>query len=216
MSKIKGIVFDLDGTLVDSVDMWSEMWASAMNAVGINVKPAEIKKYIGTDLSNILMGIGHYSEENVINITKESKRIFWDYARKVKAFPEAKEVLNSIYSNGIKIAVASTSKPDWIEYILKKENLYKFIEAYASGAQVKNQKPDPEIFLLAFKRINAKPEEGIVVGDRKTDTIPALRINAFAVLIDRDSYYENYDEKPEADLVINNLKEVIKIIEREQ
>ena len=205
---IKGVVFDLDGTLVDSVGIWCEMWSKALKNVGINVNPESIKPFIGTDLKSILKNLG-YQHADIEKIRAEREKISKSYAEKVKAFPETKQVLQLIRSKGLKIAIASTSRIEWIDYISKKEGFAELIDAYASGEEVSMQKPNPEIFELAFKKLNIIPKEGVVVGDRETDTIPALSIGAFSILVDRESYYK----EPRADLFIKSLEEVPKIID---
>ncbi|MGC9099001.1 MAG: HAD family hydrolase [Candidatus Micrarchaeia archaeon] len=205
---IKGVIFDLDGTLVDTVEVWADIWERAFKEEGLNVGRDEIKRFVGLPLDGIIKSLGIHSEELERRIADKKKDLVKLYADKARLFPDVVPVLEYLRDKNIKVCVASSSLDEWIKYMLKKFRLEKFVDSYVSGYNVKRPKPEPDVFIEAFRRIGIDPKDGMVVGDRESDVIPAIKIGAKAALIDRLG--ETKDPKEYA--VIKNLEELKKMI----
>lgn len=206
---LKGIIFDLDGTLIDSVDVWTEIWYRAFHENNIDVSREEIRRYIGLPLDGVMKNLSIYSKELKESVESKRLELIKAYAQKVKIFPDTIPALEFVKEKELKTCVASSSIEYWIRLMLKNFGIIKYVDAYVSGEDVKRPKPYPDVFIEGFKRIGIKPKEGMVVGDRESDTVPAMEIGAKAVLIDR---FGEFDD-PKADAVIKSLDELKNLID---
>jgi beta-phosphoglucomutase-like phosphatase (HAD superfamily) len=209
---IKAAVFDLDGTLVNSVNIWINIWYYSFRRVGIKIGKKEIKRFIGLPLSGILKGEGIYSKDLEKRINEESIDLIKRYSHKVKAFPDSIEILKFLKKKNVKICVASSSKDDWISTILKENRMEKYVDSFVSGEDVKRPKPYPDVFIESFRILGEKPSDGVAIGDRETDTWPAMKIGAIGILIDRENLFKD----PKADYVVKNFSELRELLEKEK
>ena len=208
---IKAAVLDLDGTLVDSVEILADVWSEGLNNEGINVTKEQIKHYIGIPLGSIIKNVLGKEDKNLENKLREAQReILFKKAETLRAFPDAVSMLEKLNSRNIKLLVASSAKEAWIKFAITKCSLDKYIYTYISGEKVRNPKPAPDILVEAFKLAGVEPREGVVIGDRETDTEPGMLIGALTILVDRDGIYKDRDVK--ADIVVKNLDEAYTIL----
>jgi HAD superfamily hydrolase (TIGR01509 family) len=162
--KPKAILFDMDGVIVDSLDAW---WHSLNHALEKhNMKSISkkmfIEKYWGHDLyenlkrNNLPLKVGMFCNQ-----------IYGNYLNSVKIFENVSDVLEklSVYN---KCVVTNTPR-DCTTQILKKFGLEKYFKFVFTSNDVKLAKPDPEIILLACRRLGVKPEYVVLVGDTDSD-----------------------------------------------
>lgn len=209
MTNIKGIVFDLDGTLIDSTEVLSWAWVNAFKEViGITIDIKDVLPLIGLDGRKIVIHIcGEMCSKKFWDIRKAFDRFVSQRLRDVKLYPGVLDTLKALKKRGIKLALA-TSTPRWrLEELLDIFELRPFFDSYISGDEVRNGKPNPEIFARAFESIGIPPEEGAVVGDTEYDAIPAKKLGAKFILVthgkEKNIYY---------DIKINNLIELLDFI----
>jgi putative hydrolase of the HAD superfamily len=131
----------------------------------------------------------------------------------------AKEVLKELKERGYKIALVSNtyySGDEEVTRVLDKVGLVKYFDAIVTSLTFGKNKPDPNIFLYALKKINAAPEEAVMIGNRiETDIKGAKCVGMKAIhFYWRDKYKNKPDSELEVpDKVIRSLKEVLKAIE---
>jgi len=162
--KPKAILFDMDGVLVDSLDAW---WHSLNHALEKhNMKSISkkmfIEKYWGHDLyenlkrNNLPLKVGMFCN-----------KIYGNYLNSVKIFESVSDVLEklSIYNK----CIVTNTPGECTAQILKKFDLEKYFKFVFTSNDVKLAKPDPEIILLACRRLGIKPEDVVLVGDTDSD-----------------------------------------------
>jgi len=203
---IKAIVFDLDGTLVDTMDLWVRVWGETLRRFGIQISDDRVRPLIGLSPKGIIEGATHKecSPEDEKMMVEYRTKLLWELAYMAKPFADAEPALKSLKSRGIKIAVASSSPDNWIKEMLDRAGISNYIDSYVSATKVEKPKPAPDVFIEAFRSIGHKPSEGMVVGDRESDTLPGMSIGAVSVLIDRINEFRD----PKADFVIRSLGEL--------
>ncbi|MCL4373563.1 MAG: HAD family phosphatase [Candidatus Marsarchaeota archaeon] len=203
---VDGIVFDLDGTLVDTVDLWVEVWGKTLEKYGIRIPKERVRPLIGLPPSAIIeSALGRKCDsETEREIIDYRSRLIWKYSYMAKPFEDVKPELQWIKSMNIRVAVASSSIDKWIDEMLNVAGIRDLVDAYVSGTHVKSPKPAPDIFIEAFNTIGISPKDGMVVGDRESDTVPAMQIGAISVLVDRLGEFS----KPKADFVIHSMPEL--------
>lgn len=200
-SRIKGVVLDLDGTLVDSVELHVESWINAFRSNGFLVDPEAVRPLVGMATPKFIKTlVGNVNDQILEKIDLEHKNEFTKRFDQIKPFPDARPALELLHGKGIRIAVASSSRYKVVETVLERTSLAELTDAIVGGDEVLMGKPDPDIYIEAFKRLGVSPRMGAIVGDTEYDTIPARRIGALAIVVRRDGASVN-----SADLALSSL-----------
>ena len=126
--------------------------------------------------------------------------------------PYIEELLKYLKESNYKVAVASSSNIDHIINNMEKTGLKKYIDKFASGAEVENGKPAPDVFLLAAERLGVKPEECLVLEDSKAGVIAGNSAGAKVIMVP-DMFEPDEVCKEKAYKIVENLGEVIKLLE---
>ena len=172
---MKAVVFDIDGTLIDSVDLHARAWLEAFALFGHKLSLAEVRKQIGKG-GDQLMPV-FLSKEEIRRSGELLEKIRGDiykqrYMKKVEPFPKVRELFSRIKSDGLQIALASSAKGDELEYYKKLINVDDLMEAHTSADDADKSKPHPDIFQAALAKLDdVAPEDAIVVGDTPYDAI---------------------------------------------
>ena len=195
---ISGCIFDLDGTLLDSVDSRIKAWKDAFDQEGISAESSKIRPLIGIPGEELVRRIG--GDPKKIEMMQEEN--FSRSMVNVQYFPDVYPTMNELYREGFKICIVTSSRKKMIE------SMQLPVHDYVCIDDVKKGKPDPEPYLLALEKMNLKGQEVIVVGDVETDLIPARKIGSVAVLI----RHGRIIEADSADFYIDEIKEIIPLI----
>lgn len=176
----QAVIFDIDGTLLDSVDLHARAWQEAFQHFGHEISFDQIRSQIGKG-GDQLMPV-FLSEEELKDIGKKLQeyraRLFKKkYLRQVKAFPKVRELFEKIKSNGQQIALASSARGDELKDYERIANIEDLVEVETSSADAEKSKPHPDIFEAALDRLGqkVKTEDAIVIGDSPHDAEGAKR-----------------------------------------
>ena len=168
---IKAVIFDLDGVIVSTDDCHYEAWKKMADEEGI---------YFDKTINNRLRGVSRmesleivleraekeYSEEEKLQLAERKNGYYKEFITKLTPndiLPGAKENLEELRKNGIKIAIGSSSKNTPV--ILKQIGLDNYFDAVSDGNNITNSKPDPEVFLKAADMLGIPYEECMIVED---------------------------------------------------
>jgi HAD superfamily hydrolase (TIGR01549 family) len=174
-----GIIFDVDGTLIDSVDQHAQAWQRAFADYGHDIAFADIRQQIGKGGDQLmpvflppdeLARIGSELEEHRGRIFKEH------YLPQVKAFSQVRALFERILDRGQLIALASSAKADELEVYKKLAQIEDLIAAETSKDDAERSKPHPDIFAAALERLKLPAESVIVVGDTPYDAQAAGKL----------------------------------------
>jgi HAD superfamily hydrolase (TIGR01509 family) len=170
---IKAVIFDVDGTLIDSNDFHAEAWRKAFEKYGKDISFEKIRPQIGKGADTLLPEFLSEKEIEEFGDELAEKRgeIFKDeYLDRVKPFTEVRELFKKLKANGKKLALASSSKKDEVEEYKKIANIEDLVEKETSTDDAESSKPEPDIFEAALKLLgNPEKDEVIVVGDTPYD-----------------------------------------------
>jgi HAD superfamily hydrolase (TIGR01549 family) len=176
---IKTVIFDVDGTLVDTVDMHAEAWQRALKEYGKEIEFSAVRAQIGKGGDQLLPVFLSREELDQFGEELEKRRgeIFkQEYLPKTKAFPQVRELVERIQQDGKRVVLASSAKQDELEHFKKVTNIADLLEGETSADDAEKSKPEPDIFLAAIKETgNPEPREAIVVGDTPYDAIAAAK-----------------------------------------
>jgi len=176
---IKAVIFDVDGTLIDSVDLHARAWQETLARHGHDLPFADVRHQIGKGGDQLLPVF--LSEDEVERSGKaiEDERTAHfrrEYMDKVRAFPMTRELFGRILGDGKRIALASSAKEDELKHYEKVARVDDLVEAKTSSDDAERSKPHPDIFQAALARLDGvEPGDAIVIGDTPYDAEAAAK-----------------------------------------
>ena len=189
-------LFDLDGTLVDSVYQHVLAWKDALDAEGIELSVWRIHRRIGMSgglFANMLLretGI-EASKEMLERLRKGHAAAYKQRAHKVRPLPGAQALLATLTANDIPWAIATSGRMETAGPIIEALGVDMAKVPVVTRDQVKYAKPDPDLFLAAAHRLKANIEHAVVVGDAIWDMLAARRCRALGVGLLSGGYGED-------------------------
>ena len=168
IKNIKACIFDLDGTLVDSMWMWPDIDREYLNRFEIEYDD---------NLKNEIDGISFHEtavyfknkfgiSDSVEKICKDWEDMAYDkYKYEVKEKPGCKKFLEHLRSKGIKMGIATSNKRSMVDVVLKSLNMKDFFEVITTSDEVKRGKPAPDVYLTTANLLNVEPKNCLVFED---------------------------------------------------
>ena len=178
MGTIRGVIFDVDGTLVDSNDQHARAWVEALAEYGYKVTFEQVRPLIGMGGDKVLPILTGLSadEPKAKKIGERRDAIFADkYLPQVRPLPGARDLLLGLKSDGLKLAVASSSAKDLLKRLLNIVGAPDVFEKRASGDDAEDSKPDPDIVHAALKGLAEPSDVVAMIGDTPYDVEAARR-----------------------------------------
>jgi len=172
MKKLSAIVFDLDGTLVDSSSAIVECMNYALEQKGLpHADPRAVTRRIGTPLEEMFSSVSDADPGELVRLYREQyRRVFLE---KTHLLPAVKESLQTARERGYRLAVATTKPRYFAEPILEHLSIGSFFDAVAGAEEVPRLKPSPDLLHLALARLGCTNEETLYVGDHPVDVAAA-------------------------------------------
>ena len=178
---IRAVLFDVDGTLIDSVDQHTKAWQETFAHFNLDIPFDKIRNEIGKGSEKLIQTLA--GEEFWNKHGKEASEFRKDlFAKKylphLKAFPCVRELFERVRDSGRKIALATSAVGEELETYLKLTNVKDLVQAQTSADDVKESKPSPDIFQAALDRLKLRGDEAVVVGDTRFDAEAAIKAGA--------------------------------------
>lgn len=198
VNMIKAILFDMDGVLIDAKDWHYEALNKALGLFGIEINRYDhLNTFDGlpTAVKLKLISKRYYLPEQLhafVNQMKQKYTIQLIYEKCHPVF-QHEYALSRLHNEGYKIAVCSNSIRSTIELMMNKSGLIGYIDMIVSNEDVRNAKPDPEMYRLAISNFGLEPAECIVVEDNPNG-IEAGKASGATVLEVATTYDVNYDK----------------------
>jgi HAD superfamily hydrolase (TIGR01549 family) len=213
--KLQALLLDLDGTLVDSNDLHTECWVEAFAHFGKDVAWDVVREQVGKGGDLLVPDTLNAREMRKFGEALKTYRgELWkeQYMKRVEPFPGVVESLHALHAKKIKLAFASSSNPDEVEYYVELLGVADLVEGTTSKKDAKFSKPSPEIFQAALERVGSDPARTFVVGDTPYDILAAHR-NALPVAALRCG---GFAEKllAKAELVFDDFTSMVRELER--
>lgn len=178
--RIHNIILDVDGTLVDSNDAHAHTWVQALEEHGYHASFEQVRPLIGMGGDKVLPDVVGLPKESEAGqqISQRRKALFLtDALPRLRAFPGAWELLQHLHQQGFTLVVASSAEPDELTRLLKvvDPRAPDLFSGETSAKDAQHSKPDPDVIHVALGKINARPEETLMLGDTAYDIEAAAR-----------------------------------------
>ena len=171
---INAAIFDLDGTLVDSMMIWEQIDIDYLKEKGY-----ELPKDLKNDIIHLSFKQTAAYFKNRFNLDDSIETIlkcwhdmaFEYYSHKVKLKDGVKEFLDNLKSKNIKIGLATSNSNELLEVCLKANNIYNYFNSITTTGETEKGKDSPDVYLLAAKRLDTTPDKCVVF----EDILPAIK-----------------------------------------
>lgn len=208
---IKAVLFDMDGTLVDSEYHAITLKRQILEKNGVVWTTELCQLLTGRKLKIVIDEVlTQYTPEQrqaVLDEYYEPKYHHMDYHQ--LKFPGAGTILQALYNNGYTLALTTTNSEDSIAQVLQQNHWEQYFSLVLGLKDVRKQKPDPLIYLTAMERLNVKPEECVIVEDSRIGLDSAIASGAH-VICRRETRIPI--DQSGADYYVDDLLDILKIV----
>ncbi|MBN2119724.1 MAG: beta-phosphoglucomutase family hydrolase [Candidatus Omnitrophica bacterium] len=205
--RLKAAIFDLDGVIVDTVKLHFQAWQRMFSEYGKSFNFQDYKAKVdgipGIDGARAILN--NLTEEELKQASLRKHNYFLEFLEEygVDVYPEAIDLIKRFKAQALKAGVISSSKNCYS--ILEKAGITNLFDVVVGGSEVEKGKPDPEIFLLACKKLGFKPGQCVVFEDAVLGVEAGKSGGFLTVGIDR---YQNPWRLDKADIVVSDLSRV--------
>lgn len=211
---IKAIIWDMDGVLIDSEPHHLEAESKLLKEHGISIDKDIEHKFFGLTINDYFHSVSeHFEKDLPIEdlIQKKDKIIAEKFENQVELMPGVLEVLKFLKQD-YKLGLATSTIKKLAEIVLKRHQLFYLFDARVFGDQVKNGKPNPEIYIKALELLDLKPNKVVVIEDSVNGTKAGQR--AGMKVIAYKSEHNTHLDLSLADFLIDDLKEIPEILKK--
>jgi HAD superfamily hydrolase (TIGR01509 family) len=181
---LKGVIFDIDGTLVDSNDAHAQSWVDTFAEAGYDVPFDAVRPLIGMGADKLLpktAGIKHDSKEGK-RLVKRRAEIFRErYLPLLRPLKGSRELVLRVQADGLKAIVATSAKDEELKGLLKAAQVEDLMEERATASDAKRSKPDPDIVEAAIEQSGIPAEHLVMIGDTPYDIEAAAKAQVRAI-----------------------------------
>lgn len=204
---MRGLIFDLDGTMVDNMMVHHRAWQSKLKELGLSLSLSEVKEKvhgINEEILERLFG-DRFSlgERRKISAEKEEayRRIFLD---RLELIPGLDRFLKESRPPGLPLAIASAAPPENVNFVVDNLDIRRFFSAILSAADVEKGKPDPEIYLKTADQLSLDPKDCLVFEDSPTGAISASSAGCPLVIVTTTHEESDFNDIPGITRFIKN------------
>lgn len=170
--RVKGVILDIDGTLIDSNDAHAKAWVDAFREFDYDVPYARARALVGMGGDNLLpeaINLEKDTEEGEA-LSKRRGEIFKEkYLRTINPFAGTRDMVKRMRDEGLEIAIGTSASKKELNPLLEIADVLDLIDSKTSADDAENSKPDPDIIHAALKRLKMASDEVLMVGDTPYD-----------------------------------------------
>lgn len=206
---LKGVIFDMDGVLVNNTDMHIKAFEIFCKRYGVDGWKNGISNLYGMgndDIMRALMPADILERKNMKELSDEKEQIYRDiYAPTIKPQNGLIELLQQLRECGISCAVGSSACRDNVDFVLEKCNMAEYFGVIVCGDDVKACKPSPEIYLTVASRMGLRPEECLVFEDSRAGIASGKNAGMKVVALATSLSREILEQETAADCIIDDF-----------
>ena len=213
LENIRAVIFDLDGTLVDSMWMWRDIDIEYLGRFGIPLPESLQKDISGMSFSETAV---YFKETFGISDSLEEIKKTWNdmafykYTHEVPLKPGVLEFLKRLKERGIRTGIATSNSKELVEAVVESLHISGYFDEIHTSCEVATGKPAPDIYLLVAEYLKVKPEECLVFEDIPEGILAGVRAGMKTCAVEDDFSLSMTEEKKElADYYITHYDEVV-------
>jgi len=185
----RAVIFDLDGTLIDSYHAHVESFRRALSRFGLTIEDEEIYRRFGKPAKQIIKEILPENQHRHIDEIVRYKRLeFIETSKDMQVFDGVETLLKHLKDKGFSTCLATSADSPSVIRVLNKFDLENYFDIVISSNDVKEAKPNPEMFIQASRRLEVEPKNCLVIGDSPFDVIAAKKAKMNVIIVDNNPF----------------------------
>lgn len=212
LNRIKGVIFDLDGTLIDSMWIWKEIDIQFLSKRGIEL-PDDLQKAIeGMSFTETAI---YFKERFSLKESIEAIKAEWNamayefYTSRVPLKDGVMEFIKALKDRGLKLGIGTSNSRELATEVLKRHNILLYFDTLRTSCEVKKGKPYPDVFLKVAEDLNITPEKCLVFEDTYAGVLAAKRAGMKVIAVKDELSFPYKNEICNlADKYIESFKEI--------
>ena len=211
---VKAVLFDLDGTLVDSSKAVVSAVEKALESRGLKCDGAKVVKMIGLPLENIFGVLApNFSEQEIWQLVHEYRKYYMaHHLENTTIHLSAQMVLRRLKAKGFKLGIITTKYREPVMDVLSHFGITELFDVVVTGYEVIRHKPAPDIVLEGAKRLRVDPKQCVVVGDSPLDVQAGKQAGSFTIAALSTACTRKQLESAKPTIIIEELEEILNIL----
>jgi len=203
-----GVIFDMDGVLVDSAEAHLASWKLMAAEHGLSVTESQVAATFGRQNRDIIPVLfGEVSDAKLKALGDRKEELYRDLVRgRAPVVPGADRLVRGLASCGAKLAIGSSAPRANIDLVLEEMGLVALFDVVVSGDEVTRGKPDPQVFTMACARMGLPADRCVVIEDAPAGVTAAKRAGAKGVAV---MIHHERSAFAGADLVVGRLADIV-------
>jgi HAD superfamily hydrolase (TIGR01549 family) len=183
---VRGVILDMDGTLVDTNEAHAQTWVDALNSFGYEVTLDVVRPLMGQGGDKLIPRLTGKTKDSEIGKTLAAHRseLFEQrHLESVEAFPNTRRLVARLRDLGLKVVVASSSRRDHLARLIEAAAIGDLIDSATSASDVDESKPDPDVIEAALEKLGLAPDQVMMIGDTPYDIEAAARVGVRTIAL---------------------------------
>ena len=214
LQNVKAVLFDLDGTLVESSEAIIDTVEKVLESKGLKCNRADVAGMIGLPLENIFgVLVPNLSKEEIWQLVYEYREYYIvHHLEKTAIHPSAKMILGELKARGFKLGITTAKYREPVMDVLAHFGILELFDVVVTGYEVKRHKPSPDIVLEAAKRLGISPKQCVVVGDSPLDVQAGKQAGSFTIGVVSKTYVKKQLKSAKPTAIIEKLEAIREIL----
>jgi HAD superfamily hydrolase (TIGR01509 family) len=189
------ILFDVDGTLIDSNSAHADTWTQALREHDIAVETAQVRRLVGMGGDKLLPAVASVGEDSDLGraIAQRKKELFQRFIPELRPTSGARALVEYLRGEGLTIVIATSADDREVSALLQQAGVDDLIPTRASKDDAAASKPDPDIVQAALHRSGASPAESVLIGDTPYDIEAAARAGVPTIALRCGGFWSDDD-----------------------
>lgn len=186
MADVRGVLLDIDGTLLDSNDAHAKSWVEAFSEFGKAVRFEDVRRLIGMGGDRLMPKVSGIEAESELGekISKRRRALFLQsYLPNLRPFPKVRELLDALRQRDLTLVIATSAAQEELEPLLRQAQVLDLVDAKTSSGDAEESKPAPDIVEAAIQRSGLGAKQLVMLGDTPYDVTASARAGVPCVAV---------------------------------